>query len=131
MSFLQLRSIGTRILSFPTVTTQAVTNIASTSGDGNGTLVNTGGSAVTARGFVYSSVNSQPTLADTVVSSGTATGTYTITMSPLSSTTTYYVRAYATNAIGTGYGDTVTFTTTVGGGATVYNSTFMMLGLGM
>lgn len=123
MSFLQLRTkqSSTNLLSFPTVTTQAVSNITSSSGTGNGTVVNTGGSALTARGFVYSSSTVNPTLSDSVVvEGGTTVGVFSASIGSLSSSTTYNVRAYATNAIGTGYGDAVTFTTSAaaGGGAT-------------
>lgn len=117
MSFLQLRGKrkDTDLLAFPTVTTQAVTSITSSSGDGNGTLVNAGGSAITARGFVYSTSTLNPTLSDSVsTEGGTTTGAFTKTISGLASTTTYYIRAYATNAIGTGYGDAVTFVTSAG-----------------
>lgn len=131
MSFFQLRSKHSplQLLAFPTVTTQAITNITSSGGDGNGTVINVGGSALTTRGFVYSSSNIEPTLADSVaVEGGTTTGTFTKTISGLSSSTTYYVRAYATNAIGTGYGDTVVFATSAAG-ATV-SQYFMLLGIG-
>jgi len=132
MSFLQLRTKrkDTDLLFFPTVTTQAISNITSSSGDGNGTLINTGGSAISARGFVYSSSNTNPTLADSVeVEGGTATGTFTKTISSLSGSTLYYVRAYATNAIGTGYGDMISFTTT--GAAVTAVGGFLTLGIGM
>lgn len=114
MSFAPLRSKNglTGSFTYPLVTTQNVTNILSTSGDGNGKIINSGNSSISARGFVYSSVTLNPTLSDSVaVEGGTATGTFTKTISGLSSSTTYYVRAYATNAIGTGYGDAVSFTT--------------------
>lgn len=122
MSFFQLRSPFFQInsgVTFPTVTTQAITSITATSGDGNGTLVDIANSAITARGFVYSSTTTNPTLADSVaVEGGTSTGTFTKTISGLSSSTLYYVRAYATNAIGTAYGDMVSFTTSAAGAAT-------------
>lgn len=130
MSFLQLRSKrkDTDLLSFPTVTTQAASSITTTTADGNGTLVNTGGSAVTARGFVYSSSVTNPTLADSVATaSGTSTGAFTQTITGLSLATTYYVRAYATNAIGTGYGDTVVFITL----AASFSIPRMMTGMGI
>ena len=114
MSFLQLRASHTPLLLLaePTVTTQAATSVSSSSATGNGTLVNLGGSAVTEKGFVYST-NPQPTTADTkVIVAGGATGAYTGSLSGLSGGTLYHYRAYATNAIGTGYGDDVQFTTT-------------------
>lgn len=127
MSFLQLRTQQQtlRTAFFPLVTTQAASSITSTSVGGNGTLVNAGASAVSARGFVYSSSTLNPTLADSVaIEGGTAIGAFTATISGLSNSTTYYIRAYATNAIGTGYGDVVIATTDAGAGASTYVNSF-------
>ena len=41
----------------------------------------------------------------------TASGSFTFVMNNLQANTTYYVRAFATNSVGTGYGNVVTFTT--------------------
>ena len=113
MSFLQLRSIVGKfvLLAFPTVITNAATNVQSGQADGNGNVTNAGGSAVTVRGFVWSSTTTNPTLSDSSVSSGSGTGSFTATMSGLAGSTLYYYRAYATNSIGTAYGDMVNFTT--------------------
>lgn len=130
MSFLQLRTKYNQLglLSLPTVTTQAASSLAGTTATGNGTLVNTGGSAVTVDGVVWSSVTTNPTLSDSSASSGgTAIGAFTASITGLTGSTLYYYRAYATNAIGTGYGDMLTFTTT----ATGYQVTLMMMGMGM
>ncbi|MBP5411677.1 MAG: hypothetical protein J6Y47_00320, partial [Bacteroidales bacterium] len=45
---------------------------------------------------------------------GLDTGSFTSNMTGLLAGTTYYVRAYATNAIGTAYGNEISFTTTNG-----------------
>ena len=121
MSFLALRTLHRplQVLSFPLVTTQAASSITDTTATGNGTVVNVGGVAITERGFVWST-NPQPTLADSsVVASGTTTGAYTASLTSLSELTLYHYRAYATNAIGTSYGDDVAFTTSAAGGVTV------------
>ena len=68
-------------------------------------------SDVTARGVCYSSTNSTPTLADNVKTSGSGIGDYTVNITNLDLLTTYYLRAYATNAFGTTYGETYTITT--------------------
>ena len=47
-------------------------------------------------------------------SDGTGVGSYTSNLTGLTSNTTYYVRAYATNIAGTGYGNELSFTTTPG-----------------
>ena len=51
-------------------------------------------------------------LADSKISGTTASGSFISAMTNLEENTTYYVRAFATNSVGTGYGNVVTFTTT-------------------
>ena len=82
------------------VTTNASLTGAVITVDGNVTSEN--GSAVTDRGFVYST-NTEPTIADNIVNLGSGTGTFTGD-TPSLAAGTYYVRAYATNGVGTSYG---------------------------
>lgn len=100
--------------SAPTVNiTTAVTNITTTGASTGGNVSSNGGAALSAKGVVYSSTQSTPTLAnsDETVITGTTTGTFTTTLSGLTPGTLYYYRAYATNTPGTGYGPTLTFRT--------------------
>ncbi|MFZ6027423.1 MAG: choice-of-anchor D domain-containing protein, partial [Chloroflexota bacterium] len=94
------------------VTTQAVSGIGINAATGNGTLTDLGAPNPTAHGMVWNTAGG-PTLADASSDEGAATntGAFTSTLSGLLPGTTYYVRAYATNAAGTAYGDVVTFTT--------------------
>lgn len=96
------------VLSNPTVSSYATTTAslsASVTSDGN--------SSVTERGFVYSSSSSSPTLSDSKISSGSGTGSYNANLTGLTPQTTYWVRAYATNGVGTAYSsDVVSFETT-------------------
>lgn len=69
------------------------------------------GSPVTETGIVYST-NASPTLSDTkLAATGTAIGSFTVNLSGLNTNTKYYVRPYATNTNGTGYGPEINFTT--------------------
>lgn len=135
MSFLHLtssRSLNTIPLQ-PVVTTQAASNVSSTTVTGNGTLVATrGNTPVTDTGIAYSSSSLVPNIVnDSFTSSGsTAVGAFTSSLTGLSATTLYYCRAYATNVNGTSYGEVVTFTT-ADAGAAVYNNMRMMMGMGM
>ncbi len=88
------------VLPVPIVTTNA--------GGSGGNVTSDNGSAVTARGVCWNTVGT-PTTADNCTSDGTGTGIFSSSLTGLTSGLTYYVRAYATNANGTGYGSQVSF----------------------
>ncbi|MDD2297287.1 MAG: FISUMP domain-containing protein [Sphaerochaetaceae bacterium] len=94
----------------PTVTTGDISNITTTTADCSGNVTSDGGSSVTARGVCWST-SENPTTSDSKTTNGTGLGTYTSNITGISPNTTYYVRAYATNAKGTAYGEQKTFTT--------------------
>ena len=96
----------------PVVTTGSVSGISQTEATCGGTVTDQGYSAVTARGVCWSA-EPNPTVADSHTSDSTGTGAFTSALTDLQASTTYYVRAYATNSVGTSYGEEVSFTTTV------------------
>jgi len=102
--------------SIPAVTTTSVTAYNNGGAVMGGNVTSNGGETLTARGIVYSTSNSTPTVSGTncttQVASGTGTGLYTYNVEGLSAGTKYYVRAYATNSAGTSYGSVENFTTT-------------------
>jgi hypothetical protein len=95
----------------PTLTTTEVSNITTTAAITGGTITSDGGANVTARGIVWSTSPSPTIAIATKTTDGTGTGTFTSTLTGLAPATTYYVRAYATNAAGTAYGNEVSFIT--------------------
>lgn len=101
-----------KILPPVVLTTTAISNINYTTADTGGNITDDGGNAVTARGVCWS-VYINPTVAlATKTSDGTGTGTFTSNLTELVSGTYYYVRAYATNSLGTTYyGDNIRFQT--------------------
>ncbi|MBA7591945.1 hypothetical protein ES708_34116 [subsurface metagenome] len=104
-----LKTIG----DFPTVTTQAVTNILGTTATGNGTVTDLGYPPnLTQHGHCWST-SPNPTVADDKTELGpkAATGAFTSSLTGLNPGTLYYCRAYATNSIGTSYGANRSFTT--------------------
>jgi uncharacterized protein (TIGR02145 family) len=102
----------------PTLTTSEPLNVTQTAADGGGTIISNGGAAVITSGLVWGTTPN-PTVALTTKSTdGSATGSFSSPITGLTASTTYYVRAYATNIAGTGYGNEFGFTTT-SGGATV------------
>jgi hypothetical protein len=98
---------------------------------GGGEVTSDGGATVTDRGLCWNTTGN-PTLSDSCVSDGTAgTGVFTNSkLTGLTQNTVYYVRAYATNNIGTGYGNQIsfnsgyTFGTAYEGGLVFYNDGF-------
>lgn len=92
------------------LTTTTVSNIASDTANSGGVITNDGGYSITARGVCWST-SQNPTIADSHTGDGSGTGTFNSVLTGLEINTTYYVRAYATNAISTFYGAQVSFTT--------------------
>ena len=102
---------GSSTTQLPTVTTSAVSNITAITATGGGNVTSDGGATVTARGVCWSTSHN-PTLSDSHTTDDSGTGSFTSNLTGLTANTTYYVRAYATNSVGTVYGDEVSFTTT-------------------
>ena len=94
----------------PTLTTVAVTEITANSATSGGDISNDGGATVSARGVCWST-NPNPTTANNKTTDGAGSGTFSSALTNLTSGTIYYVRAYATNNMGTSYGNEVSFNT--------------------
>ncbi|MDY6990568.1 MAG: hypothetical protein SWQ30_21200, partial [Thermodesulfobacteriota bacterium] len=105
----------------PTVTTQPVTDTRSSSATGKGDIEDLGIPNPTAHGVVWNTAGT-PTLEDNSTDEGeaTTTGAFTTEMTGLTPNTTYAVRAYATNAEDTAYGEELSFTTLPSALAPVY-----------
>jgi hypothetical protein len=98
------------VLMLPTVTTDIITEITQTTSTGGGNVTADGGATVIARGVCWNTLPN-PTIADSLTSDGTGTGVFVSNLTGLTPNTPYFVRAYATNSVGTAYGNEVTFTT--------------------
>lgn len=88
---------------FPTIVTIPVTGLTSSSAVSGGNAISAGASAVTAKGVCWST-SPDPTVNENKTTDGTGAGAYRSSITGLTPNTTYYVRAYATNANGTNYG---------------------------
>ena len=94
----------------PTLTTAEVTEITGATATCGGNITDNGGLNVTVRGVCWST-SPDPTIADAHTTNGSGLGSFSSSISGLNVSTTYYVRAYATTAAGTAYGEEKTFTT--------------------
>lgn len=113
----------TKAYSKPTVTTGTASDIVYTGFTIGGEVQSDGGQTVTARGICYSESNTEPTLEDQVVPKGAGSGSYSVSITGLQPGTVYYARAYATNSVGTAYGEIIQVTTLAYGVPTVTTTT--------
>jgi uncharacterized protein (TIGR02145 family) len=122
-SGLSIRCIQDLVQILPVVTTSTTTSITQTTAASGGNVTSDGGASITERGICYNT-SSNPTLADSKLIATGTTGTFTSNLTGLTAGTTYYVKAYATNSVGTAYGNQVIFTTSLAaalpGMATLY-----------
>jgi hypothetical protein len=94
----------------PTLTSTSASSITTVTASSGGSISSNGGATVTSRGVCISaSIN--PTILDTCTSNGTGSGSFTSSLTSLTASTAYHLRAYATNSAGTAYGSDTTFTT--------------------
>ena len=98
------------LVALPTVTTIAVSAITAHSATSGGNVTNSGDSDIIARGVCWST-SQNPTVDDMHTENGAEMGTFVSDISDLESFTVYYIRAYATNSEGTGYGNELMFVT--------------------
>ena len=98
----------------PGLVTNTVSSISQTSAVSGGNITNDGGSPITARGVCWST-SPDPTIANSKTTDGTGTGSFSSSITGLTASTLYYVRAYATNSAGTSYGNQMNFNTTQSG----------------
>ncbi|MBR6068799.1 MAG: hypothetical protein IKP45_13495 [Bacteroidales bacterium] len=110
-----IRQFTTIAIYAPTVQTNAASGITTNSATLNGNVTSDGGTTVTSRGFVY---GTSPSNLSLIVQSGSGTGSYNKSVTGLAAGTTYYFKAYATNSVGTAYGEVKQFTTENSGATT-------------
>ncbi|MDD4968319.1 MAG: hypothetical protein PHT07_02705 [Paludibacter sp.] len=100
----------TSVATAPVISTDPISGAGGTVATGGGNVSSDGGAAIIARGICWST-STAPTIAlSTKTSDGTGIGAFVSSLSGLTVGATYYVRAYATNSVGTTYGNEVNFT---------------------
>lgn len=104
-------SLNNQFFNAPNLTTSLPAVITSTTANSGGFVDSDGGAPISARGVVWSTTQ-QPTVAlATKTLDGTGVGSFSSNLTNLLPSTTYYVRAYATNIVGTRYGEERQLTT--------------------
>lgn len=101
----------TTLSTVSSITTTALTGVTQTTAALGGNITDDGGAPITLRGICYSSTNKVPTILDSKTADGTGTGIFSSALSTLLPLTTYYACAYATNSVGTAYGNVISFAT--------------------
>jgi uncharacterized protein (TIGR02145 family) len=95
-----------------TVTTSSIANVTNNSATCGGDVTNEGGTPVIDRGICWSTSHNPTIALSAKTSNGTGIGPFSSNLTGLSTGATYYVRAYATNTLGTAYGNEVGFVAT-------------------
>lgn len=103
---------GTPSVGLPAITTNVTTGITAITATSGGNITSEGSAAVYERGVCWST-SSNPRTTGSHTNDGTGGGTFTSNITGLTANTFYYVRAYATSAVGTTYGNQESFTTSV------------------
>lgn len=98
------------ILKIPELTTTEVSDIATKSVTCGGIISTNGGAMITSKGVCWS-VNKNPTIEDNKSISSSNTDNFTNIVQGLFHNTTYFIRAFASNSVGTGYGNEFFFIT--------------------
>jgi uncharacterized protein (TIGR02145 family) len=107
-------SFTTIAIVLPSLTTTDVTTITGTTAISGGNITSDGNESITARGVCWATTTA-PTISNSLTTDDTGTGSFVSNLSGLTPGVTYYIRAYATNSVGTAYGNEITFTTVATG----------------
>jgi gliding motility-associated-like protein len=94
----------------PALTTATISNITIFTAISGGNISDDGGRPIIQRGVCWNTLPT-PTTANSITTDGTGIGIYPSNLTGLLPSTTYYVRAYAINSVGTNYGNQLSFTT--------------------
>jgi len=97
--------------SLAVLTSTSASSIGTNSATSGGTISKDGGSYVISRGVVWSTSQSPTIESSSKTFDGSGIGSFTSSITGLASSTTYYIRAFAINSVGTSYGAQTSFTT--------------------
>jgi hypothetical protein len=95
----------------PLITTNGVSTFTSTNAVISGRINSNGGLPILSKGMVYSITPNAPVDLMSKLSNGTGDPVFTTNITSLNPAAKYYVRAFASNLMGTAYGSEISFTT--------------------
>lgn len=107
---IMMTNIGCKKDMVPVLSTIDITGITSNSAISGGNITDEGSGSIISKGVCWS-LNDNPDIEDNKTSEGPRAGSFSSIMTGLETGTTYFVRAYATNSSGTGYGMSLSFIT--------------------
>jgi len=113
----------------PSVVMDPLSSVTTTSASGGGLIIDDGGASIVSRGLCWNT-NSGPTITDGNAPAGSGMGSFSATLTGLTATTRYYVRAYATNEAGTGYSSELILQTMAGTVTDVDGNVYQTVGIG-
>ena len=93
----------------PSLSTAGPNGLTTTSVNSGGNITNDGGAAITSRGVCWATTIN-PTILNSKTEDGSGSGLFNSYIDGLATNNTYYIRAYATNSVGTSYGNQQTLT---------------------
>jgi len=103
---------GCKKATLPVLATVEVTEVTLNSATSGGDITSDGGEDIIARGVCWNTTGN-PTITDSKTSDGKGTGAFTSSLAGLQKGSVYFVSAYATNSVGTAYGEPFTFSTQI------------------
>ncbi len=102
-------------VALPSVSLVSVNSITQTTAQADYTISSDGGADIISRGICWST-NPNPTTYENKTNHGSSgIGEFPDSLNGLTENTIYYARPYATNSLGTAYGNELTFTTSISG----------------
>lgn len=96
---------------YATLNTTVANSIGTTTASSGANITSDGGALVTVRGVVWDLSNNPTVALGTKTSDGTGTGSFVSSLTGLTPGVTYYLRSFATNSVGTAYGNEISFST--------------------
>jgi hypothetical protein len=112
-----------QLIGLPVLSGSPVTGLTTSSAISGGNILSDGGSPILSRGVCWSTTPN-PVISGNHTNDGTGTGLFTSSITGLLPNTAYYLRSYATSAVGTTYGNEITFRTLCIPSVLPFNETF-------